>query len=1017
MNKILRFSMLSLLMMLFGMSSYAQEITFDFTGDDAYTLFGFSGFSASGVSDGDFTETKSLTVDGVTVTVSPSTTGTPNRMWTGTLRMYGGTLTISSTQNISAINFTTSKWNTGNTANVGTLSGSSWTGSANEVVFTIAGNSQIKTIAVTLGEGEGEGSGEETGDDVDVQTVANIAAFKALDAKTEARLTLKDAEVLYVNGTNDIYVRDASGAIDFYRTGLSLTAGQKLNGSVIGVYDAYKNTPELVKSDNTNDSKITATSGTVTAKSIAPADAANYICDLVKFSGVTVTNTDGKYYVDKVQVYDKFKVLSTTPDASKTYDIEGILIMYGDVIELCPVKDYAETGSGDDPDVPVEDEIVIATVEEFNAAAESTTVWYQLTGAVTNLKDGDLYGNFDLVDETGSVYVYGLRSEKDGPKKQFQELIAAQGIEEGTKIVLIGNRGSYKGKIEVMNAYFVRVISEDEPVEMTAMFDATKDLGNVERGEGSIKKADVTMSNTDGILGNGQQYRFYKNATLTFSAPGCTITKIEFTDVKSNPVSGFGAPSTGKMEGTVWTGSASEVSFPVENKQVRATLINVTYTAGAPETPSTGSSQLSKYPYAKPELIAQAKELMEKGDEAAEELAELMKEIARSHALGEGLPEAEDITDQLSSEWTVEEFAAGEGIEGEGYYKAEGKDIVARVYQTVELKAGRYMLTATGRGQKYPTIAETIDERLQVMAINNDNLGRYQSIARNDKEGGVYGEGWDDASDYFTMTADGEAVLGAYFEPIPGRDSWAEVGNFRLVRLGDATRYISQYEEFYNDQAAQLDVLVHRTLKQDEWNSLVIPLDLGPAEIAEQFGEGTKVAALAKATEGVVEFASLKEASIEANVPVLVKPTAVKETNRYLFKNVGISTTVSAVVKAAGFDFVGFYNPDETPVEGGLGFDVMDKNGVFAALTTSAALVPTGDAKVEKVLIDGEVYFEAGAAEAKMNIIGANVPTPTAIDTIETNNQTDAIYNIAGQRVQQMTKGLYIIGGKKYLKK
>ena len=391
-----------------------------------------------------------------------------------------------------------------------------------------------------------------------------------------------------------------------------------------------------------------------------------------------------------------------------------------------------------------------------------------------------------------------------------------------------------------------------------------------------------------------------------------------------------------------------------------------------------------------------------------------MKDVARSHALAEGLAEAEDITSQLG-EWTLEEFAASEGIEGEGYNKAEGKDIVARVFQTVPLKAGRYMLTATGRGQKYNTIAETIEERLQVMAINNDRLGRYQSIARNDREGGVYGEGWDDASDYFTMTADGEAVLGAYFKPIAGRNSWAEVGNFRLVRLGDATRYISQYEEFYNEKAEQLDVLVHRTLKQGEWNSIVLPMDLDKSTIEAQFGKDTKVAVLDKATDGVVEFKSLKEAAIDANVPVLLKPTAVKESNRYLFRNVPISTTVSAVVKAEGFDFVGYYNPDETPVEGGLGFDVVVKNDTYAAVTTSAALVPTGDAQVVAVKIDGETYWEAELdPEAKMAVIGATVPTtPTAIDAIEQAQQADAIYNAAGQRVQQMTKGLYIVGGKK----
>ena len=102
-------------------------------------------------------------------------------------------------------------------------------------------------------------------------------------------------------------------------------------------------------------------------------------------------------------------------------------------------------------------EVKSVSIADFNAASESNDVWYQLKGKVTNLKDGDQYGNFDLVDATGSVYVYGLLSEKGGEKKKFQELVAAKGIKEGSTITIIGNRGSYSGKIEVMNAYFVSI--------------------------------------------------------------------------------------------------------------------------------------------------------------------------------------------------------------------------------------------------------------------------------------------------------------------------------------------------------------------------------------------------------------------------------------------------------------------------------------------------------------------------------------------------------------------------------
>ncbi len=122
---------------------------------------------------------------------------------------------------------------------------------------------------------------------------------------------------------------------------------------------------------------------------------------------------------------------------------------------------FVSIEAGDDNPEPQTggDEMTSVTVAQFNAAAVSNDVWYQLKGKVTNLKAGDKYGNFDLVDETGSVYVYGLLSEKGGEKQKFQELVAAKGITEGSVITIIGNRGYYAAndKIEVVNAYFVSI--------------------------------------------------------------------------------------------------------------------------------------------------------------------------------------------------------------------------------------------------------------------------------------------------------------------------------------------------------------------------------------------------------------------------------------------------------------------------------------------------------------------------------------------------------------------------------
>lgn len=100
------------------------------------------------------------------------------------------------------------------------------------------------------------------------------------------------------------------------------------------------------------------------------------------------------------------------------------------------------------------------TIAEFNAAPVSTSVWYELVGKASGIKSGDQYGNFDLTDETGTVYVYGLLAEKGGAGKAFQDLVAKTGLANGDKIKIHGQRGDYNGKIEVVNAYLVEIVEK-----------------------------------------------------------------------------------------------------------------------------------------------------------------------------------------------------------------------------------------------------------------------------------------------------------------------------------------------------------------------------------------------------------------------------------------------------------------------------------------------------------------------------------------------------------------------------
>ena len=108
-------------------------------------------------------------------------------------------------------------------------------------------------------------------------------------------------------------------------------------------------------------------------------------------------------------------------------------------------------------------EIITATIEEFLAAAVSEDQWYQLTGTVSNIAN-TVYGNFDLTDETGKVYIYGLTKTKVAKNdKSFADL----NIQEGDKITIISLRGEHNGTPQgggnTNPAYFVSKEESTDP--------------------------------------------------------------------------------------------------------------------------------------------------------------------------------------------------------------------------------------------------------------------------------------------------------------------------------------------------------------------------------------------------------------------------------------------------------------------------------------------------------------------------------------------------------------------------
>lgn len=106
-----------------------------------------------------------------------------------------------------------------------------------------------------------------------------------------------------------------------------------------------------------------------------------------------------------------------------------------------------ELEGGDDP---TPGEITHISIAEFLAKEDPNTT-YELTGTVQNIKN-TTYGNFDLVEDGASIYIYGLL-DFQGNTKNFASL----GITEGTKITITGKYKDYNGTAEIANAQIVRI--------------------------------------------------------------------------------------------------------------------------------------------------------------------------------------------------------------------------------------------------------------------------------------------------------------------------------------------------------------------------------------------------------------------------------------------------------------------------------------------------------------------------------------------------------------------------------
>lgn len=123
--------------------------------------------------------------------------------------------------------------------------------------------------------------------------------------------------------------------------------------------------------------------------------------------------------------------------ATITFSAEGY-----DSVEVTVKQEAGENAGEDDGDDTI-------TVADFLDKADTSTE-YKLTGKITNVAN-TTYGNFDLTDATGTVYVYGLLTPTGASQQQW----AAAGLKQGDIITIKGKYNVYNNSPQIKNAVYV----------------------------------------------------------------------------------------------------------------------------------------------------------------------------------------------------------------------------------------------------------------------------------------------------------------------------------------------------------------------------------------------------------------------------------------------------------------------------------------------------------------------------------------------------------------------------------
>lgn len=453
----------------------------------------------------------------------------------------------------------------------------------------------------------------------------------------------------------------------------------------------------------------------------------------------------------------------------------------------------------------------------------------------------------------------------------------------------------------------------------------------------------------------------------------------------------------------------------------------------------------------------------EDAQERTNDIYAALRAYVESNAMAESETGATDFTDRIinpiaaegTSGWTLsgvitrggEGYTDADGVKAETYFDSDVWGIssaTATMKQDIELEAGKYLLSVTARASSdWDTFTlNANDESVEMQRIGN--------------QGNVFGNGWNDQ--FVEFETDGSApVTISVSATTTTAHQWFSVDRFRLVQLEKVIVDMADASD-YEQLNTLIDEAEENTIGFDAneyapYNNVEALVALEKAKAIDQTQDNTKkavqsaidalTAAEWTANDGAVDYLYNGDFAIVedgANYPKgwkrpntwgQMRTEVEGADNGTAYYNqpgslvYGDRTGYTLPLKAGQYDFSCKYRSHEDNSNTGLTITLLNKDTAEELAQSFDGNPSTSEFETAEWTLqieeNGNYVLTIGNGGntwiTDVKLV-KHSDVPDSISTINSNQaQDNAIFNLAGQRVEKAQKGIYIQNGRKIIVK